>query len=308
MKKNNTQFSTPLSGVPVVKLSSLIKKETGKTLVKLSPLIKKVEKKKNFYPVNIYVKPGMPIWEKYRLLNKVKGWETHNPGGHKEIVVWGKYLESGLGQPKVFKDHVYLSYGLPKEKFSMIIGMLLGDGWASMGRKTINTNARIGFKQSMVHFDSFLNAYLKLSHYCGSLPHSTKNILRGKLFHGVQLQTRAMPCFTKIYYMFYKNGKKIVPKGIIKYLNPICLTQWLEDDGSVQKAGNLILCTDNFTLSDVKLLINALTKRYGFSCKIIQRDKTKEQYRINISKNSMDKLRSVVKNHISESMKYKVHL
>ncbi len=74
MKKNNTQFSTPLSGVPVVKLSSLIKKETGKTLVKLSPLIKKVEKKKEkIYPVNIYVKPGMPIWEKYRLLNKVKG-------------------------------------------------------------------------------------------------------------------------------------------------------------------------------------------------------------------------------------------
>lgn len=199
-------------------------------------------------------------------------------------------------------------YELPKEQFSTIIGMMLGDGWASIGRTTGNINARIGFKQSMIHFSSFWEVYLKIGHYCSSVPTPTKNYMRGKLFYSVQLQTRALPCLTKIYNMFYKNGVKIIPKDIIEYLDPICLAQWVADDGSYHKDGKLMFCTDNFTLSDVILLYNALTIRYGFKCTIVQRDKTKNQYRINISKSSMDSFRKIVEKHMSESMKYKIHL
>lgn len=185
---------------------------------------------------------------------------------------------------------------------------MLGDGWAHIGRTTGNINARIGFKQSIVHLDNFSIVYFKLNHYCSSLPTPTQNYMRGKLFQSIQLQTRAIPCFTKIYYMFYIDGKKRVPEEIEEFLDPIALAQWIEDDGSVHKDGKLMLCTDNFNLFDVHLLVRALTFRYKFCCTIVQRDKTKQQFRIFILKRSMDSLRSIVGKHIANSMKYKVHL
>lgn len=59
--------------------------------------------------------------------------------------------------------------------------------------------------------------------YCGSLPTLVKAKKNGKIFYGLQMQTRSFPCFTKIGEMFYPNGVKIVPQDIFHYLDPIVL-------------------------------------------------------------------------------------
>lgn len=256
-------------------------------------------------PFNLDIEENMSPSQKSRMLSKQRKWAQSSEC--KSIVVWGTNLELGLGTPRNLSKHIYLMYGLPRAQFSVIIGMMLGDGWASIG-KNRNINARLGFKQSMGHFESFWLLYLKLGHYCGSLPHRTQNYMRGKLFYSVQFQTRALPCFTEIHNMFYLDGVKRVPVDIYHYLDPSCLTVWIENDGSYRDYGSLGLCTDSFTLSDVVLLYNVLVIRYGLKGTITARNKSKGQYRINISKSSMDTLRNITKHHISESMRYKIHL
>ena len=54
--------------------------------------------------------------------------------------------------------------------------------------------------------------------------------------------------------------------------------------------------------------MNVLIIKYNIKPTLIQRDKTKSQYRIYISKSSMNIVKGLVKPYISKTMKYKVHL
>jgi hypothetical protein len=48
---------------------------------------------------------------------------------------------------------------------------------------------------------------------------------------------------------------KVLPLDIEKHLNPITLAHWICDDGQLVKKGGITLCTDNYTLAEVELLI-----------------------------------------------------
>jgi hypothetical protein len=54
-------------------------------------------------------------------------------------------------------------------QYSIIIGLLLSDGWIIFGSKT-HKNARLGFAQSAAHGEYFLFVFFSLSHYCSSYP------------------------------------------------------------------------------------------------------------------------------------------
>jgi hypothetical protein len=86
----------------------------------------------------------------------------------------------------------------------------------------------------------------------------------------------------------------------------VALTHWICGDGMPTKSGGLTLCTDSYTLLEVKFLINVLNIRYGLICTI--HTPRKNQYRIHISKHSMDIVRTLVSSHMPKSMKYKIHL
>ena len=60
---------------------------------------------------------------------------------------------------------------------------------------------------------------------------------------------------------------KIVPLNIKELLTPIGIAQWKLDYG--YRAGNrVILYTDNYTLSEVELLISVLTNKFGLDAKL----------------------------------------
>lgn len=61
-------------------------------------------------------------------------------------------------------------------------------------------------------------------------------------------------------------GNKIVPLDIKTWLSPIVLAYWIYDDGQLIKNEGITLCTDNFTLAEVEILIKALTKNFGAKC------------------------------------------
>lgn len=114
--------------------------------------------------------------------------------------------------------------------------------------------------------------------------------------YGLEFFTRALPCFSELYPLFYPNGTKIVPKNIYDLLTPEALANLIMGDGSAQPKGGLIICTDSFTILDTVRLMNVLIIRYGLRCTLHK--KRENQYRIYISKNSMNNLVSIIENYI----------
>lgn len=86
------------------------------------------------------------------------------------------------------------------------------------------------------------------------------------------------------------------------YLSPVVLAYWILSDGTSNQYG-FTICTDNFTVKDVVLLINILIIRYDLNCSLHM---SKGKPRIYIKADSMAKLREITGMHIIPFSKYKL--
>jgi hypothetical protein len=145
-----------------------------------------------------------------------------------------------------------------------------------------------------------------LSHYCSSLPNLTSSVRVGKINYAIVFFTRSLSCFTDLHSLFYPKGIKIIPGNIYDLLTPIALAHLVMGDGSSYKRVGITICTDSYTIQDVVLLINVLIIRYNIICTI--HEKKEGQYRIYISKNSLETLKGIIKPYIIPSMLYKINL
>lgn len=195
-------------------------------------------------------------------------------------------------------------YFLHPYQLSVVVGLLLSDAYFNFPKH--NKNAAVGFEQSFSKFQYFWSVFCILSHYCASMPTLRIRTIKGTLCYSIYWRSRGLDCFTDLYNKFYVNGVKIVPVDIIEYLDPVALAHWISGDGEYKASGGLVLCTNAFTIQEVVRLINVLIVRYGLDCTL--REKKPGQYLIHIKKNSMDELRSIVKQHMVPSMLYKIHL
>jgi hypothetical protein len=190
---------------------------------------------------------------------------------------------------------------LASYQYSVIIGLILSDGWLNIASKT-NKNARLGFAQSADHAEYFWFVFWSLSHYCSSYPIVRNRKAFGKETIGLEFFTRS-PCITELHSVFYVNRIKVIPHNIYELLTPVALAHLIMGDGSVQRHG-LIICTDSYSIQDVVLLMNVLVIRYRLECTL--RVHRKNQYRIYIRQNSMSLLQRIVMPHMHSSMLYKL--
>jgi len=220
----------------------------------------------------------------------------------KAIVVYGENLGSGLGFNYPITKIVRSMFNFPAYHFSVIIGLLLSDGWVGGSR---GINPRFEFDQSTKSFAYAWHIFMILAPFCSSLPYFRTGVRKGKAFYSLKIFTRALPCIKFFVDLFYKDKVKFVPQDIFHYLTPVALTHWICGDGS--KAGSgLLLSTESFSLKDVTLLVNVLMIRYELDC-TIRGSAAESNLRIYIRSNSMDKVRAIVCPHIIESMKYKIY-
>jgi hypothetical protein len=221
---------------------------------------------------------------------------------NKEIVLWGTNLNSSLGYGRLTKI-VLEMYEIPSYHKSVIIGILLSDGWITYATPYVKS-PRIGFNQSFEKFEYLWKVFIILSPFCNSLPKLIIGKRKETVTYALQFLTRSLPCLKPLREMFYNiEGKKIVPDDIYNLLDPISLAYWIMSDGSVSRHG-LLICTDSFTIPDIVKLINVLIIKYQLECKI--RYHTPTQPRIYISQKSMDLLIKVITPYIHTSMKYKL--
>lgn len=233
------------------------------------------------------------------------------------MVVLGTNLTSTVGIGR-FTKQVRDMIQLPIFQKSVIIGLILSDGWLRFPSKT-SKSALIGLKQSLAHSDYVWFVFSYLSHYCNNIPQLKKGIRAGIPFYGLEFVTRSLPCFTELYEIFYVNGVKVIPNNIYELLTPVAFALLILGDGGFKSKG-IYLCTDSYTILDVVRLMNVLIIRYELKCTLHKASNGKG-YRIYISsfknktyfskqvwktRNSVGKVVEIVLPYLIPSMYYKV--
>lgn len=193
---------------------------------------------------------------------------------------------------------------IPPYLYSVLVGLLLSSGWASIHNKT-KAKACIKFRQSYENKEYLYHVYREISIYCekGPYRYTSGPLFKGKPIDDILIKTRWLYSFTEIYYMFYNKydaqafqaasqPTKIVPHNIYDLLTPFVLAQWVMASSKILRGRGLILCTDNFNIVDVVKLINVLIIKYRLHCNLLLE---KDKPRIYIYRSNMDKLIMIIK-------------
>lgn len=221
---------------------------------------------------------------------------------NKDVVVWGTNLCSTAGTGRL-TNIVKNMIALPYYQKSVIVGILLSDGYLFSSGKSVNYG--LYFNQGIPNSKYVWFVYSRLCHYCNVYPTLKKNNSHGQISEALYFRTRGLPCLSELRSIFYINKKKVIPEDIYNLLTPVALAHLVMGDGSVQRHG-LIICTDSYELIDIVRLMNVLIIKYNIDCKL--RYHTPSQPRIYISERSMPIVRNLVKPYIAECMLYKIKL
>ena len=119
---------------------------------------------------------------------------------------------------------------MPSHLYSIIVGILLSDGW--LEKENLNANTRFRFKQVLARSDYIIYSFLLLAHYCSSVPKIVKGERADTVTYGLQFSTRRYQCFNELYTLFYKNKNKVIPTNIYDLLTPVALANWIMGDGA----------------------------------------------------------------------------
>ena len=179
---------------------------------------------------------------------------TLNTGkGCKSLVVYmSPYSIGSTLKYKGFSLKLREMCQIPVHLHSVILGVLLSDGWLYKNKtgKTL-----LALKQT--NFEYLWLVYGKLFHYCRSLPKPVKTNINGKIFSSVVFATRVYPCFNEWYNMFYREGTKVVPLDLYNMLTYEALAHWIMGDGTKSNKG-LTLQTQSFTIKECVFIISIL--------------------------------------------------
>jgi len=185
---------------------------------------------------------------------------------------------------------------------SILIGVILSDGWI---QHRVGWNPRIGFKQSIKNFEFFWTVFTQLSSLCSGFPWLTKTWKRGKIFYGIEFNTRRLKCFNEIFHLFYSDNKiKTIKIDLYDYINYISIAYWIMGDGAKRNKG-VTLCTDSFTFKEVVILMNILKIKYNISSTM---HLEKHKPRIYINKIELLKILPNIKPYFVKSLLYKISL
>lgn len=220
------------------------------------------------------------------------------------LVVWGINLKSSVGNGRITNQENSM-IKLPPYQKSVIIGLILSDGWLTFPSNRSNY-ARLGFKQSLSHSTYVWFVFNILSHYCNTGPKLTSSVRVDKINYALGFFTRSLACFTELYSLFYPEGVKVIPQNIYDLLTPVALAHLITGDGQALHHG-MAICTNCYSIQDVVRLMNVLMIRYRLECTIhLKRRHQKVEYMIYIRQDSMYLLRTIVKPYLCSSMLYKL--
>jgi len=201
---------------------------------------------------------------------------------------------------------------LNKSIKNILIGVLLGD--APIGRSGFD-KAFISFEQSKSKIE-YLNYLHKLISEGGFVLEEPKTYTRtdsrysNKMNESLYFRTKSLVELKPLADMFLdSNGKKVVPSNIAEHLSLQGLAFCLSDDGMQVKRGGVTLCTDSFSSEEVNLLREALQNNFNLNTSIHKKRGINNSIyeRIYINKSSLNEIKPLLKEHMHDSMLYKIN-
>ncbi len=189
----------------------------------------------------------------------------------------------------------------------IILGSLLGDG--SLKIHPNYQNARFSFRHSAKQKAYFDWKVSLLSDIAGD----RKVWLQGKNkadgFGGAKwrFQSKALPSLSELHHLTHKGNHKLIKRKWLNKLGPLALFIWWCDDGSlVANTRHGVLCTDGFSMKEIRLLHQYLLKVWSIQCSIHEVAQT-GKYRIWIrSRSELQKFLRLILPYLEvEAMLYK---
>lgn len=195
----------------------------------------------------------------------------------------------------------------------MFVGLLLGDG--HIRRSGLN-KAYITFEQSSAkkeyiqHVESILKQEGVDLNETREYSHSDPRY--NSVTTSIQLSTKASENLKELADMFLdEEGNKKVPANISEHLTVRGLAHWIMDDGQQVKKGGVTLCTDSFNSEQVGILRQALETNFNLITSIHKKKNTNSgsiYERIYVYKNSLDDIKTDLKEHMHPTMYYKLNI
>ena len=184
---------------------------------------------------------------------------------------------------------------LTQYQLSIIIGSILGDGHIRKikGRK----DAFLEINHSIKAKEYVDWKYSALKNICISPP---KERIIDEKRTAYRFFTKQNPELTKLFKIFYRNKKKIIPSSLV--LNPLILAVWYMDDGSRTRKNDIYLNTQQFSMRDQRKLLHQL-RLMGLRARL---NKDKRYYRIRFLKESVPKFNEIISPYVISSMRYKL--
>lgn len=237
----------------------------------------------------------------------------------KSLVLYGDNLvqKCVVNLPK-FTSIVSYMINIPKNILFTLVGIMISDGHIEYkSRRTLNSesilnknknmqvysiiNCRFRFKQSMEHFEYLFYVFNLLSGYCLSYPRLVKTRINRKDFFGVEIITRALPCFTVLRDIFYRGRIKIIPENLFDLLTYEGLAHIIMGDGAFKFKG-ITLNMQSYSIKELILFMNVLKIKFNIDCTL---KKSRNQYTVYIKVNSAKNLYPKIKKFIVPSLRYK---
>lgn len=216
---------------------------------------------------------------------------------------------------------------------SVIVGNLLGDGWAE--KRAGNTRFHIHMGSPNVEYLMWLHKFYSERGYCSHLtPVLKRNIgPNNKVYYSYKFRTWTYSNWNWIYDHFYaadpetgprklkgpgnitselftepKAGQltKVVPSSYVlnQLLTPLALAVWILDDGVVHPGG-LIISTYFRKASDVVVIQEALKNNFDLVTSVVR--VAQHGLVLQFPKNQLSKLSNIVKFYMVPSMYYKLN-
>jgi len=202
---------------------------------------------------------------------------------------------------------------------SIIICSMLGDCWGNKIKGQQMDSVRFILEQGIKNsaYIHHLNIILHELGYCSNV--TPKLVVKSEssvdkrsdptsIRYNYRLTTYSFTNLLWIYNSFYNDVKGIkvkkIPVWIGEFITPIGLAHWIMQDGSRQKYQGISIATNSFTYENCVYLSNILSVKYGLKVSVVKAGHI-DQWKINIWKQSMYDLVSIVKPYIIDEMKYK---
>ncbi|KKT75491.1 MAG: LAGLIDADG homing endonuclease [Candidatus Nomurabacteria bacterium GW2011_GWA1_46_11] len=179
---------------------------------------------------------------------------------------------------------------LTREQKEILVGCVLGD--ARLESRSSQKTARLRIHHADSQRDYLLWKFEKFKNLTLNVP--KKNIYLDRRY-GTQVvswyfHTQTLDSLGKYFTMFYREGKKIIPRNLEVLLTPLTLAIWIMDDGSLNRE-SLVINSQSFSDEEHQFIINCFRRRYGVEIRL-QRDRNNK--RIYFPRNSTDRIENII--------------